>query len=70
MKHFIKRSNCNRCDRANCSIYKKITPTKECRMYNRPSGTFKMAELLLAHPQSTHDTLKAVAPGTLLVKYL
>ena len=48
-------SNCNHCARNHC----KGTDIchADCSLWIDPWNKFQVAELLLAHPQSTHDTL-------------
>lgn len=51
-----EKMDCNRCDR-NC---KGRSASQQCENWHEPIGTFMLAELLLDHPQSTHDTLSSL----------
>ena len=48
---------CNHCNRKKCKIVGQVDP---CKLWIDPWGKFKMAELLLAHPQSLHNALSAL----------
>ena len=49
---------CNRCDNKGCKgIPDRLDP---CKIYSNPWGKFKMAELLLEHPQGLHNVLSAL----------
>ena len=50
------RQDCNNCANENCKGLPRL-PKNECMSRVLPKSGFKFAELLLAHPQSTHDTL-------------
>lgn len=51
-------SSCNHCARKNC---KGINICHvDCPIWIDPAGKIQMAELLLYHPQTTHDTLSAM----------
>jgi len=48
-------SSCNHCARKFCKGMDE--PSIDCPLWIDPWGKVQMAELLLSHPQSTHDTL-------------
>ncbi len=49
-------ADCNRCGYSNCKGRDSIIAW-DCPDWLDPSGTFKLAELALAHPQSLHEAL-------------
>ena len=55
MSQLIKVTHdCNRCNRSRCEGSSKFKP---CPDWVKVDGKFTMAEVLLSHPQTTHDAL-------------
>jgi len=53
-------ANCNRCDRGICQDARKMRIGDSCKRFKPPYSTWKLAELVLAHPTSLNEALSAL----------
>ena len=65
-------SNCNHCARRDCSklVYRAQDPEKDCLVWIDPSEKMMLAELVLYHPQSLHESLTSLPFKTDLTFHL
>lgn len=53
--------NCNRCNMGtNCKGASNMEKMMSCKRYKKPQDTFKLAEIVLAHPTSLNEALSAL----------